>query len=129
MMRTSHMVGWFEIPVTDMKRAMKFYEEVFEVKLQYHDFGEEQMAWFPAPEDPEAKGAGGSLVYHKDFYKPSAEGVLIYFSCEDVSNELSRVTPSGGKVLHQKTLIAEDIGYMAVFTDTEGNRIALHSRK
>lgn len=27
-----NMVGWFEIPVTDMDRARKFYESVFDIK-------------------------------------------------------------------------------------------------
>jgi predicted enzyme related to lactoylglutathione lyase len=58
-------------------------------------------------------------------------GVLIYYTAKsgDLDNELSRVETAGGKVLQPKTLIKEDIGYMAVFLDTEGNRIALHSRQ
>ena len=76
-------------------------------------------------------GSAGSLVYHEEFYKPSTDGILIYFSSHtrDLSNELSKVESSGGKILIPRTLIKEDIGYMAVFMDTEGNRVAIHSRK
>ncbi|MGB5244365.1 MAG: VOC family protein [Lutimonas sp.] len=123
-----NMVGWFEIPVTDMDRAKKFYETVFKLKISIHDMGGLVMGWFPNAEDTNSPGAPGSLVMHKDFYKPSKEGILIYFSSEDVNNELSRIEKSGGTILHQKTLISEDIGYMAVFIDSEGNRIALHSK-
>jgi predicted enzyme related to lactoylglutathione lyase len=47
----------------------------------------------------------------------------------DLDNELSRVEAAGGRVLQKKTLITKEIGYMAVLLDTEGNRVALHSRR
>ena len=123
-----NVVGWFEIPVSDMERAIKFYETVFQFKLERQNMGDLDMAWFPYADVP---GSPGSLVYHKEFYKPSTDGMLIYFTSQsgDLSNELSKVEPAGGKVLMQKKLITEDIGYMGLFTDTEGNRIAVHSRK
>ena len=123
----ANVVGWFEIPVSDMERAIKFYETVLGLKLERNQMGELDMAWFPFAEAP---GAPGSLVYHKDFYKPSSDGALVYFTSHsgDLKNELEKVEPAGGKVLVPKTLIKEDIGYMAVCEDTEGNRIALHSR-
>lgn len=123
----ANVVGWFEIPVSDMERAIKFYETVLGLKLERNQMGELDMAWFPFAEAP---GAPGSLVYHKDFYKPSSDGALVYFTSYsgDLKNELEKVEPAGGKVLVPKTLIKEDIGYMAVCEDTEGNRIALHSR-
>ena len=123
-----NIVGWIEIPVAEMNRAIKFYETVFDYKLERHEMGELDMAWFPAADVP---GSPGTLVCHKDFYKPSTDGVLIYFTCMsgDLSNELAKVESAGGKVLMPKKLITEEIGYMALCVDTEGNRIALHSRK
>ena len=86
------------------------------------------MAWFPYADKP---GASGSLVHDNKFYKPSQDGVLIYFSSpsEDLKNELDKVESAGGKVLIQKKLISEDIGYMGMFLDSEGNRVAIHSKK
>ena len=123
-----NVVGWFEIPVADMDRAIKFYETVLNLKLERHNMGELDMAWFPSGDLP---GSPGTLVHHKDFYKPSSDGVLIYFTAQsgDLSNELSEVESAGGKVLMEKKLISEDIGYMGLFIDSEGNRIAIHSRK
>lgn len=121
------VVGWFEIPVSNMERAMSFYGKVFDCQLERNQMGPFDMAWFPW--DHEQKGAGGSLVRHKEDYQPSDKGVLVYFSSEDIDTELSRVKGAGGKVLQEKTLIAEDVGYMALFTDSEGNRIALHSQQ
>ena len=120
-------VGWFEIPVKKMKRAMAFYGELFQVELEAQDFGELKMAFLPMGDG--TKGAGGSLIEASDHYTPSHEGVLVYFSCNDVSNELSRVEGAGGEILQKKTQISPEHGYMATFEDTEGNRVALHSQK
>jgi uncharacterized protein len=124
-----NMVGWFEVPVADMERAIKFYETVFGTTLSRHTMGRLDMAWFPSNEA--TPGAAGSLVSHADHYKPSTDGILIYFSSitGDLADELARVPAAGGKVLMPKRQIAPDIGYMALFVDTEGNRLALHSRK
>ena len=119
-------VGWFEIPVQNMDRAIAFYEKVFDCKLDKNDMGDLVMAWFPR--DQENLGAGGSLVYHKEFYAPSGHaGTLIYFSSENCEIELARVVEAGGSVQIPKKMIAPDIGYMGVFLDSEGNRIAVHS--
>ena len=123
-----NFVGWFEIPVTDMGRARTFYEAVLGITIQLNEMHELQMGWFPfAPGKP---GASGSLVYHKEFYHPSdSKGVLIYLSCDDVQTALERVVKAGGKVLQEKKQISPDHGYMGLFLDSEGNRMALHSRK
>jgi predicted enzyme related to lactoylglutathione lyase len=88
------------------------------------------MGWFPASEDKEAAGASGSLIYNPKHYNTGTNGVLIYLSSQvnDVSVELSRVAAAGGKPIVEKMQITEEIGYMAAFIDTEGNRIAIHSK-
>jgi len=124
-----NVVGWFEIPVTDMERAISFYETVFAFKLSRQQMGPSDMAWFPMVEG--GIGAAGSLICFPEAYKPSEEGTVVYFTAfsGDLSDELSRVEKAGGKVLKEKTLITEEIGYYGLFLDTEGNRIAIHSRK
>lgn len=124
----NNLVGWFEIPVTDMDRAKKFYDTVFKIEIQLQDLGGTKMGWFPWTEGKQ--GSSGSLIQNKDWYTPSeTHGVLIYFSSADVNNELGRIEDAGGKILQNKTQISPDIGYMALFRDTEGNRLALHSRQ
>lgn len=127
----NNIVGWFEIPVTDMDRAIKFYEAVFDVKFDRQPMGPFDMAMLPWATNEGALGASGALIKHQEFYKPSTDGTLIYFSppSGDLKNELGRVEAAGGKVLQEKTLITEEIGYMGMFLDTEGNRLALHSRQ
>ena len=122
-----NVVGWFELPVSDMERAKKFYETVFDIEIQVHDLGGLIMGWFPS--DHSKTGATGSLVQH-EMYTPSATaGPLLYFSCNDLTNELSRVEAAGGSIQKPKTEIGGGHGFMAYFLDTEGNRVALHSLK
>ncbi|MDX1629598.1 MAG: VOC family protein [Fulvivirga sp.] len=125
----NNAVGWFEIPVNDMDRAIKFYETVFGFELQRNQMGPLDMAWFPWSEN--GSGANGSLVHHPDFYVPSSQGTLVYFTAHsgDLSNELARVEGAGGQVIQEKKLITEDIGFMGLFIDSEGNRVAIHSRE
>ena len=123
------MVGWFEIPVSNMNRAKRFYEKVFEIKIQTDQFGDTLMGFFPFDQDPEITGVSGALVLNDQFYKPMANGTLVYFSSPEIAYELSKVEEAGGVVLQEKTLIREDIGYMALLLDSEGNRIALHSKE
>lgn len=120
------MVVWFEIPVNDMDRAKAFYEAVFDIKIEIQHFGGLLMGWFPFAEG--LSGASGTLIKH-DSYIPSREGTLIYFNSEDVAIELDRVEAAGGQIYQPKTQISPEHGYMAVFIDTEGNRVALHSNK
>lgn len=122
------MVGWFEIPVQNMERAIDFYEKVLDLKLDRNQMGPLDMAWFPYA--PEGQGSGGSLVHFPDAYKPSSNGVLVYLSAPtgDLANELLKVESAGGKVLQEKTKISEEHGFMALLIDSEGNRVALHSR-
>jgi predicted enzyme related to lactoylglutathione lyase len=125
----NNVVGWFEIPVMNMERAIQFYETVFDFKLTRHHIGPPDMAWFPWVET--GLDASGSLVQKEDINKPSMYGVLLYFTAYsgDLSIEVARVKDAGGKVLLPKTLISDDIGYMAIIVDSEGNRIAIHSRR
>ena len=120
-----NMVVWFEIAVSNMARAKKFYETVFEIEIQVVDFNGIVMGF---PNAGEAIGATGSLI-QQESYMPSKEGTLVYFASEDVQNELDRIEAAGGKIYQEKTMISEEHGYMGVFIDTEGNRVALHSTK
>ena len=119
-------VGWFEIPVQDMERAIKFYNTIFDTQLSLQSIEGLEMAWFPWNQND--NGAGGSLIKAGKHYKPSHHGTQIYFSSDDVNVELQRVKKAGGKIIQEKTEITPEIGFMALFEDTEGNRIALHSQ-
>lgn len=118
-------VGWFEIPVTDLNRAKKFYEQVFGTELSLNEMGPMKMAWFPMVK--EGEGAAGTLVKSEGF-TPSHLGALVYFSVEDLEDTLKKIQGKGGKTLLPKTSIGE-YGFIAHFEDCEGNRVALHSQQ
>ncbi|MBN1434315.1 VOC family protein [Candidatus Fermentibacterales bacterium] len=118
-------LGWFEIPVTDMDRAVGFYERVLGLPLDMHEMGEERMAWFPSrPGEP---GCAGALVMAQG-YEPSLSGVVIYFTCPDIGETLEKVAEAGGKVLLERTGIGR-YGFVGFLEDSEGNRSGLHSRE
>ncbi len=124
-------VGWFEVPVQNMNRAVKFYNEVFQIDIKVQVFGPTTMGWFPFAENKNATGASGSLIHNPEHYRPSDQGTLVYFNSRsgDLNDELSRIEAAGGEILKPKTHISEEHGYMALFKDVEGNRVALYSTK
>jgi predicted enzyme related to lactoylglutathione lyase len=119
-------VSWFEIPTQDLNRAQAFYEAIFDMQMIPLDMPQIQMRMFPVEDMMSITGA---LVYNAEFYKPSAtDGPLVYLNANpDVQIVLDRIEAAGGKILVPKTQISPEHGYMAVFMDTEGNRVALHA--
>ena len=119
-----NQVGWFEIPVLDMKRAVDFYESVFGVTLDEQEVGELKMAWFPMKENE--IGTPGSLVKGKGCV-PSDKGILIYFTSADIEDTCRKAAEKGGHVLREKHSTGE-YGFAAMLRDIEGNAIGIHSR-
>jgi predicted enzyme related to lactoylglutathione lyase len=96
------------------------------LEFQYIEMAETKMYMFNSG-GPEAPGSTGALVNDKENV-PSTNGTIVYFSCEDVSNEAARVEEAGGKLLFPKMSIG-DFGFISQFIDLKGNRIGLHSHK
>jgi len=120
-------LNWFEISVLDIHRAAKFYETIFDIKMERQNMMGMEMAFFPY-EPGEGKASGG--LVQGPMHKPGSDGVKLYLNGNpDLANALSRVEKAGGKVTMPKAKINDDIGHMAFFTDTEGNTVALHSQK
>ncbi len=126
-MAMTNAISWFEIPTTDLNRAQKFYETIFGIQMIPMDTPQIQMRMFPL--ENMMTNVGGALVRTEGFHIPSAtDGPLIYLNANpDVQIVLDRIEAAGGKVVVPKTQISPEYGYMAVFIDCEGNRVALHS--
>ncbi|MBN1150826.1 VOC family protein [candidate division WOR-3 bacterium] len=119
------LINWFEIPVNDFDRAAEFYGRILNGEVIKEDFAGTMMGFLPM----EGDGIGGAISKAEGF-EPSDEGTLVYFNCgEDLAPTLERIESAGGKVVVPKTLISPEIGYFAIFIDTEGNKLALHSKK
>lgn len=125
MKSTENALNWFEIAVTDIARAKKFYETVFDIEMFQIEMMGMIMAFFPT--DDSKGNVGGGLV-QSDMHKPSMEGSIIYLNGNpDLASALSKIEEAGGQVVMPKTFVSDTIGYMAFFIDTEGNKVALHS--
>jgi len=126
MTNKDNSLNWFEIPASDIKRATKFYETIFSVEMPQMEMGG-SMAFFPA--DMQNGRVGGAVV-QSDMHKPSVDGAVIYLNANpDLDIALSKVEKAGGKVVMPKTKITDEIGFMAFFIDTEGNKVGMHSNK
>jgi uncharacterized protein len=122
---TANALNWFEISVTDMARAKKFYEEIFGIEMVEQEMMGMKMAYFPA--DMMGGKVGGGLV-EGPYHKPSADGAKVYLNGNpDLDVVLGKVVAAGGQVAMPKMKISDEIGYMGNFMDTEGNLVALHS--
>lgn len=121
-----HLTNWVEIPVKDMKRAVKFYSTILGgVALNEMELGPVKYALFPSVD----KYNCGALA-QGEHYTPSADGVVIYLDGgKDLNQILSRVVSAGGKVVMEKTFLADEAGYIGMFLDTEGNKIGLQNSK
>ena len=116
------MISWFEIPVTDLERATKFYSDIFDIKMERQKMDNTDMAFFP-----QNMLVSGALC-KGDGYFPTDQGTLVYLNGgKDLSEVLMRIENAGGMIMVPKTQITPEYGYMAIFTDTEGNKMGLHS--
>jgi predicted enzyme related to lactoylglutathione lyase len=119
-------VNWVEIPVTDFERAKKFYSAIYDYEMPEMMMGPIRMGFLLF----EQTGGIGAAIAQGEWYKPSKDGARVYLNGgSDLSIVLTRVESAGGKVMQQKFQISPELGHVAIFEDTEGNIIALHSAK
>ncbi len=119
-------INWFEIPVKNFERAKSFYETVLGIEIRASSHPTNKYGVFPA--DMQNGQVGGALS-ESEGCEPSSKGSLIYLNGgDDLSDPLSKVEKAGGKILLPKTSIGQN-GFMAHFSDTEGNKVALQSMK
>lgn len=114
-------ITWFEIPASDFARAVRFYETIFASPLR-HESAWPNLAIFPY----QRPGVSGAIA-HGEGHRPSADGVVIYLNCDERFDDvLGRVPAAGGSIVEPKSHIP-DVGWVAQFRDSEGNRIGLHA--
>lgn len=115
-----NFVSIFEIPATNLKRAIGFYGAIMDIEIEFLDFPGMQLGLFPVDDQINF----GTIVEGT----PSADGVTLYLNGgDDLALILDKVESEGGKVLVPKTQHADESGYFALFLDSEGNRLGLHS--
>ena len=116
-------ISIFEIPANDFSRAVNFYQTILDISIQEIDMGSVLMGLFPGDDNL----ISGSVIKGSD-YKPSADGVIIYLNGgENLQVVLDRIEANNGRVILPKTQISPEAGFYALFIDTEGNKLGLHS--
>ena len=115
------VINWFEIPVADMARAIAFYEPVMQVSLRREKMDCVELAVFPYDEP----ATGGALAKF-DGIMPSGQGAIVYLHTADLAATLARVASAGGECVFGPVDLGQNIGTIALFTDSEGNRVGLH---
>jgi uncharacterized protein len=119
----NHQIVWCDIPVKDLDRSVKFYSAVLTAKVEKQSFGGMNFALLPHCDS----SVSGCLV-HSTEVSPSAQGLLVYFNCDGrLDDAIAVVETNGGKILQPKHQIGP-YGFRAIVLDSEGNRIALHSK-
>ena len=117
-------LNWFEIPTTDFERAKTFYANVLDAQIHDLALGA-QYAFLPS--DPQKGGFGGAIASGENFV-PAMTGTTVYLDGEnDLSVPLGGVESAGGTVILPKTAVGENRGFIALFIDTEGNKVGFHS--
>lgn len=114
------LVNWLEIPVTDMQRAVQFYETVFEHPLRRETIGDVSLAVFTHAD------SAGALVQGEQYRSSAFYGPVPYFNAPQLDDVLARVRYAGGRTVHGPVQLPDDMGRFAHITDSEGNRIGLH---
>ncbi len=118
-----NQVVWFDVPVTDLDRAIKFYSAVLGAAVKKEVLPGGSIGILPHEE----KTIGGCLVQCTDGNHPSSQGPLLYLNAQGrLDQAVAAVAPNGGKVLEPKHSIGP-YGFRALIVDSEGNRVALHS--
>lgn len=118
------LISWFEIPSIDFDRAVSFYKIVLQIDIHTFDYGQDKIGCLPC----DGKCISGAICYSPTI-KPASEGVLIFLNGgNDINDFLHRVEVAKGKIVTPKTKIdAEGMGYFAIFIDSEGNKLGVHS--
>jgi predicted enzyme related to lactoylglutathione lyase len=118
----ANQIVWCDIPVKDLDHAIIFYSAVLGGTVA--KLSVEGMAFGLLPDAD--SGVSGCLVLGDA--QPSANGPMIYLNCEGrLDAAIADVEKNGGEILKPKHQIGPH-GFRAVVLDSEGNRIALHSK-
>jgi predicted enzyme related to lactoylglutathione lyase len=118
-----NLVNFIDIPATDFSRAVSFYKAILGLEINETDMFGTKMGFFPT----DGTNVSGAIVQGED-YKPSTSGVITYLNGgNDLQTVLDKVASNNGQVIVPKTHISPEVGYIGMFIDTEGNKMAVHS--
>ncbi|MEQ8240758.1 MAG: VOC family protein [Cyclobacteriaceae bacterium] len=116
-------ISLFEIPATDISRAINFYQSILDIDIEKMEMPGMEMGIFPY----EGQMVTG-VIMKVEGDKPGTDGVTIYLNGGDnLQTILDKIEKNGGKIIVPKTAHADESGFFALFLDTEGNKLGLNS--
>ncbi len=119
----NNLISIVEISTSDFSRAVKFYQTILGVNIEEVDMDGTQMGVLPSD-----NGTVNVCLVKGNDYKPTTDGTVVYLNAgNDLQPMLDKVEQNGGQVIVPKTQISPEMGYFALFIDTEGNKLGLHS--
>jgi predicted enzyme related to lactoylglutathione lyase len=108
----------FEINADDPLRAKKFYEDVFNWKIEKWEGPMEYWMMYTGEEDEE--GIGGGLQKREE----PGDQIFNYIKVSSVDEFAKKIEKSGGS-LETPKITVPGIGYFYMFKDTEGNKLGI----
>lgn len=118
-----NLVSIIEIPTADFSRAVTFYQALLDIRIEEIDMQGTQMGLFPS----DGEVVSVALIKGGQ-YKPTLDGTIVYLNAgDDLQLVLDKIEPNGGNIVVPKTEIDPEAGFFAMFIDTEGNKLGLHS--
>ena len=119
----NNLISIVEISVTDFSRAVKFYQNVLDIVIEEIEMDGNQMGILPNEE-----GTVNVVLVKGADYQPTTDGAVLYLNAgSDLQSMLDKVAQNSGQVIVPKTEISPEMGYFALFIDTEGNKLGLHA--
>ena len=116
----NNVINWSEIPVADMDRAVAFYEPVMQVTLRRETMDCAELAVFRIRIRPPAARWPNLRV------SPLQRRALLFTCIQTIPATPDRIASAGGACVFGPLTLPNDIGTIALFTDSEGNRVGLH---
>lgn len=115
-------IAFVGYPVTDLKRAREFYEEILGLKVT-HTFGNDEFAWVEYDIGPGTLAIGNGAPE----WKPSANGGCAGLEVEDFDAAINRLREHNTPFMREP--FETPVCSMAIVSDPDGNSILIHKRK
>ena len=117
------LISIVEIPTSNFSRAVAFYQAILAITIEEIEMEGVRMGLFPN----DGESVSVQLINGSE-YKPSGDGTIVYLNGgKDLQKVADKIETNGGKIVVPKTEIGPEMGFYAIFNDTEGNKLGLHS--
>mgnify|MGYP003624761922 CR=1 FL=1 len=124
---------WAEISVTDMNRAVSFYQKHFGLTFKHEVMNDMEMSiaeTFNLGKETVNIGDPSFALLKHDMMVPSRDGSTVYLHLSlTLNDKVNEIQKAGVEILLPPMPIKDgECGYIAIFVDSEGNKVGLWSQ-